>query len=79
MFDLVINSQPAVSSGRLCANSRRRTRLSLGNLAIVPPSKPSGKIFNIDYLKTDISLLQSLLEVKVWEMIAYVQKVWEAF
>lgn len=36
---------------------------SLVNLAVVPfPNKPFG---NLDYLKTDISLLQSLLEVKV--------------
>lgn len=37
----------------------------LVNLAVVPfPDKPFGKLFNLDYLKTDISLLQSLLEVK---------------
>lgn len=39
---------------------------SLVNLAVVPfPYKAFGKLFNLDYLKTDISLLQSLLEVKV--------------
>lgn len=39
---------------------------SLVNLAVVPfPNKPFGKLFNLDYFKTDISLLLSLLEVKV--------------
>lgn len=38
----------------------------LVNLAVVPfPNKPFGKLFNVDCLKTDISLLQSLLEVRV--------------
>lgn len=39
---------------------------SVVNLAVVPfPCKPFGKLFNLDYLKTGISLLRSLLEVKV--------------
>lgn len=39
---------------------------SLVNLAVVPfPTKPFGKLLNLGCLKTDVSLLQSLLEVKV--------------
>lgn len=63
LFALVINPQPAVSHGL------QQTAVEepgfLVNLAVVPfPYKPFGKLFNLDYLKTDISLLQSLLEVK---------------
>lgn len=39
---------------------------SLVNLAVAPfPNKLFGKLFNLDYLKTGISFLPSLLEVKV--------------
>lgn len=71
LFALVINPQPAVSHGCLHANSSRRTRHSfysgaLVNLAVLPfRNILFGKLFNVDYLKTDISLLQSLLEVRV--------------
>lgn len=61
----------------LHVNSRKiiQTLYSLVNLAIAPPpNKPFGKFFNMDFLNTGISLLQSLSEIRVSEMFAHVQE-----
>lgn len=50
----------------LCKQQEKEQTLSsLTNLAVTPPpNKPFGKFFDMDYLKANVSLLQSLLEVK---------------